>query len=71
MPRAYSEGAGAMIAWLVFGILLSAAVSLFIVVLGVMESNLIILSIGAVLLLATLAATFYGYRALYGSNTNQ
>lgn len=71
MPRAYSEGPGAMIAWLVFGILLSAAVSLFIVVLGVMESNLIILSIGAVLLLATLVATFYGYRALYGSSTKQ
>ncbi|MFX1603471.1 MAG: hypothetical protein ACFFCK_08300 [Promethearchaeota archaeon] len=71
MPRAYSEGAGAMITWLLFGILLSAAVSLFIVVLGVMESNLIILSIGAVLLLATLVAAFYGYRALYGSSANQ
>ncbi len=64
MPREYSGGAGAMIAWLVFGILLSAAFSLFIAVLGVMESNLIILSIGVVLLLATLVAAFYAYRAL-------
>jgi hypothetical protein len=69
MPREHSEGAGAMIAWLVFGILLSAAVSLFIAVLGVMESNLIILSIGAALLLVTLIAAFYAYRALYGSST--
>ncbi|MHA2600695.1 MAG: hypothetical protein AM324_001010 [Candidatus Thorarchaeota archaeon SMTZ1-83] len=71
MTREYSEGARAMIAWLVFLILLSAAVSLFIAALGVMESNLIVLSIGAVLLLATLVAALYGYRALYGSNTNQ
>jgi len=60
-----------MIACLVFLILLSAVVSLFIAVLGVMESNPIILSIGAVLLLATLAAAFYAYRALYGSSTKQ